>query len=99
MVIRIFGNTVVRPGSEEAEARLADKLRTILRQMPGFISYKTYVAEDGEEIGLSASTRGDRVTPGPTKACSRVERARSWTQGDSSAPRSSPGAQAGARSR
>ncbi len=52
MVITIFGNTVVRPGKEEAEAKLAARLATILRQMPGFISYKTFVAEDGEEIGV-----------------------------------------------
>ncbi len=52
MVICIFGNVVVRPGKEEGEARLADKLGAILRQMPGFISSKSYVAEDGEEIGL-----------------------------------------------
>ncbi len=52
MVICIFGNTVVKPGMEEAEAKLADKLAAILSKMPGFISSKSYVADDGEEIGL-----------------------------------------------
>lgn len=52
MVITIFGNTVVKAGKEEEEAKLADKLGAILRQMPGFISSKTYAAEDGEEIGI-----------------------------------------------
>ncbi len=52
MVITIFGNTVVRPGKEDGEAELVAKLEPILRQMPGFISYKHYVAEDGEEIGI-----------------------------------------------
>ena len=36
---------------EEAEAKLADKLGAILSKMPGFISSKSYVADDGEEIG------------------------------------------------
>jgi antibiotic biosynthesis monooxygenase (ABM) superfamily enzyme len=52
MVICIFGNTVVKPGKEEGEAQLSAKLEPILRAMPGFISYKNYVADDGEEIGL-----------------------------------------------
>lgn len=52
MVITIFGNTVVKPGKEEGEAKLTDKLGAIMRQMPGFISSKAYVAEDGEEIGI-----------------------------------------------
>jgi antibiotic biosynthesis monooxygenase (ABM) superfamily enzyme len=52
MVICIFGNTVVQPGMEEAEAKLADKLAAILRKMPGFISSKSYVAR---------RRRGDRA--------------------------------------
>jgi antibiotic biosynthesis monooxygenase (ABM) superfamily enzyme len=52
MVICIFGNTIVKPGKEDEEAKLADKLAAVLRTMPGFISSKSYTAEDGEEIGL-----------------------------------------------
>jgi len=52
MVITLFGNTIVKPGKEDEEARLSSKLDPVLRQMPGFISYKAYVAEDGEELGV-----------------------------------------------
>jgi antibiotic biosynthesis monooxygenase (ABM) superfamily enzyme len=52
MVITLFGDTIVRPGRERAEAKLASKLGDVLRQMPGFISFKTYVGEDGDELGV-----------------------------------------------
>jgi len=52
MVICIFGNTIVKAGKEDAEAAWSVKLEPILRSMPGFISSKSYTAEDGEEIGL-----------------------------------------------
>ncbi len=52
MIITLFGDTVVKPGKEEHDARLSAKLDPILRSMPGFISYKSYRADDGEEIGL-----------------------------------------------
>ena len=52
MVITLFGDTIVKSGMEAAEARLATKLDAVLRQMPGFISYKSYVSDDGEEIGV-----------------------------------------------
>ena len=52
MVISLFGGLRVRAGMEEREARLSDRLYEVGRSMPGFISYKTYTAEDGEEIGV-----------------------------------------------
>ncbi len=52
MVITVFGDTVLKPGKEQAEERLVDKLDPILRAMPGFISINTYRGEDGEEIGI-----------------------------------------------
>lgn len=52
MIISLFGGTVVRPGAEDEEARWGEKLEAIARAMPGFISYKTYTAEDGEEVGI-----------------------------------------------
>ncbi len=52
MVICIFGNTIVKAGKEDEEAQLVDKLKPVLRSMPGFISWKNYTAEDGEVIGL-----------------------------------------------
>lgn len=52
MIISLFGDTVVKPGKEAEDARLGEKLEPILRSMPGFISYKYYRADDGEEIGI-----------------------------------------------
>ena len=52
MVICIFGNTIVKPEKEEAEATWSTRLESVLRAMPGFISSKYYTAEDGEEVGL-----------------------------------------------
>ncbi len=52
MVITLFGNVVVVPGKEAEEAKLSNRLRPILERMPGFISYKVYVADDGEEVGI-----------------------------------------------
>ncbi|HET7868961.1 MAG TPA: antibiotic biosynthesis monooxygenase [Actinomycetota bacterium] len=52
MIISLFGDTVVKPGKDNEDARLSKKLEPILRSMPGFISYKSYRADDGEEIGI-----------------------------------------------
>jgi len=52
MIVTLFGNVVVKEGQEEGEARLSDKLLPILSGMPGFISYKNYRADDGEEVGI-----------------------------------------------
>lgn len=52
MIVSLFGDTRVRPGREEREARLVEEMEPILRAMPGFISYKYYEAEDGEGIGI-----------------------------------------------
>jgi len=52
MIVSLFGDVVVKLGKEEEEARLTDKLSPILRSIPGFISSKTYRADDGEVIGL-----------------------------------------------
>ncbi len=52
MIISLFGDVVVKAGKEDEEALLTDKLSPILRSIPGFISSKTYRADDGEEIGI-----------------------------------------------
>jgi heme-degrading monooxygenase HmoA len=52
MIISLFGDTIVKPGKDDEDARLSAKLDPILRAMPGFISYKHYRADDGEEIGI-----------------------------------------------
>lgn len=52
MIISLFGGTVVKPGAEDEEARWGEKLEQIVRAMPGFISYKSYRADDGDEIAI-----------------------------------------------
>ena len=52
MIISLFGDTVVKPGKEDEDVRMSAKLDPILRAIPGFISYKHYKADDGEEIGI-----------------------------------------------
>ena len=52
MIVTLFGNVVVRDGKEEGEARLSETLHPILSGMPGFISYKNYRADDGDEVGI-----------------------------------------------
>jgi heme-degrading monooxygenase HmoA len=52
MVITLFGDIVVREGMEEREAAIADGLRPVLEAMPGFVSMKSYRADDGEELGV-----------------------------------------------
>ena len=52
MVITLFGATKMRPGTEEREARLYEKVAAVAKSMPGFISSKVYTAEDGDEVGI-----------------------------------------------
>jgi heme-degrading monooxygenase HmoA len=52
MIITLFGDLVVKPGKENEEERIYQKLKPIVEAMPGFISMKSYVADDGEELGV-----------------------------------------------
>jgi heme-degrading monooxygenase HmoA len=61
MIISIFGGTVLRPGMEDAEAQAMDRLVPIYSSMPGFISYRYYTGEDGEEISIARFTTRDAV--------------------------------------
>jgi heme-degrading monooxygenase HmoA len=52
MILTVFGTTW-RVGADLArEARLSRRMAEIVSQRPGFISYKSYVAPDGEQIGI-----------------------------------------------
>jgi heme-degrading monooxygenase HmoA len=61
MIISIFGGTVLRAGMEEAEARAMDRLAPLYQATPGFISYKYYSGEDGEEISIARFSTRDAV--------------------------------------
>src|SRR5262245_65276415 len=52
MVLTVFGTTWREGADLEREAQLARQLAKVASRKPGFISYKSYVASDGEEIGI-----------------------------------------------
>jgi heme-degrading monooxygenase HmoA len=52
MVICVFGIKYREDADLDLEARLTREMAEVVSRMPGFISYKTYRAEDGEEVGL-----------------------------------------------
>lgn len=51
MVIAVFRSRL-RPENAEEFRDLAMRLRRLAESMPGFISYKPYVAEDGERCSI-----------------------------------------------
>ena len=51
MVVIVFRSRV-RPENAQAYYALADKMETLAREMPGFISIKGFSAEDGEHVSI-----------------------------------------------
>jgi heme-degrading monooxygenase HmoA len=52
MVLTVFGTTWRENADFEREAALARRMAEVASRLPGFISYKSYVASDGEAIGI-----------------------------------------------
>jgi heme-degrading monooxygenase HmoA len=52
MVICVFGVTYREDADLELEAHLTRKMADAASKTPGFISYKSYRADDGDEVGL-----------------------------------------------
>jgi heme-degrading monooxygenase HmoA len=52
MVLCVFGITWKEGADLERETRLSRRMAEIVSRRPGFISYKSYVAADGDEIGI-----------------------------------------------
>jgi heme-degrading monooxygenase HmoA len=52
MVLCVFGVTWKEGADLEREAQLSRRMAEVVSRRPGFISYKSYVAEDGDEIGI-----------------------------------------------
>jgi heme-degrading monooxygenase HmoA len=52
MWLTVFGTTWREGADLDREARLSRRMAEIVSGRPGFISYKSYVAPDGEEIGI-----------------------------------------------
>lgn len=51
MIVAIFRSRV-RQDQEQAYYQRADEMAAIATKMPGFISYKTYTASDGERVSI-----------------------------------------------
>ena len=51
MVVVVFRSRVRDEAGDEYQA-LVDRMYAIASNMPGFISYKFYVAEDGERVSI-----------------------------------------------
>ena len=52
MIVTVFGTTWREGGDAEREVKLSRRMAEIVSGQPGFISYKSYVAPDGDEIGI-----------------------------------------------
>ncbi len=48
----VLSGATVRRGMEAREAEASSELNAILHQMPGYISTKEYVSEDGETLSV-----------------------------------------------
>jgi heme-degrading monooxygenase HmoA len=51
MVITIFRSRL-RPENEKAYQKMASRMHELAQKMPGFISIKTFNAEDGERVSI-----------------------------------------------
>ncbi len=52
MILTVFGTTWREGATREREAELSRHMAQIASRRPGFISYKSYLAADGDEIGI-----------------------------------------------
>ena len=52
MVICLFGITYRDDADFDLETRLTREMAEVASRMPGFISYKNYRADDGDEVGI-----------------------------------------------
>jgi heme-degrading monooxygenase HmoA len=52
MVLTVFGVTWRKGADLDRELELSRRMAEVVSRRPGFISYKSYVAADGDEIGI-----------------------------------------------
>jgi heme-degrading monooxygenase HmoA len=52
MILTVFGVTWKKGADLERELELSRRMADVVSQRPGFISYKSYVADDGDVIGI-----------------------------------------------
>ena len=51
MVVVVFRSRI-RPGTEQELGRLGARMYELASSMPGYVSYKDFVAEDGENVSI-----------------------------------------------
>ena len=51
MVVVVFRSRI-RPENADGFHALADRMLALAQEMPGFISYKAYAADDGERVSI-----------------------------------------------
>jgi heme-degrading monooxygenase HmoA len=51
MIVTVFRSRL-RPGTESEYGPLAQRMSELARAMPGYISHKSFTAEDGERVTL-----------------------------------------------
>ena len=52
MVVAVFRSRIRSDASTEEIAELGQKMYELVSAMPGFLSYKDFVAEDGENVSI-----------------------------------------------
>ena len=52
MILTVFGVTWKKGADLERELELSRHMADVVSQRPGFISYKSYTADDGDVIGI-----------------------------------------------
>jgi heme-degrading monooxygenase HmoA len=52
MVLTVFGVTWKAGANLSRELQLSRRMAEVVSKRPGFISYKSYVSDDGDEIGI-----------------------------------------------
>jgi len=51
LIVTVF-RTRLRDGVEEEYSVVAERMSALAQEMPGYISHKTFVAEDGERVTI-----------------------------------------------
>ena len=66
MVVTVFRSRV-KPESQQEYAQWAGRMSALAKTMPGYISHKGFVAEDGERVTIDISQRADSLGSGPAR--------------------------------
>jgi heme-degrading monooxygenase HmoA len=71
MVIVLFRNRLSKQAGDEYES-WADEILALAREMPGYVDFRAYVADDGERIAISWWRDDDSVANWREQARHRV---------------------------